>query len=432
MTNIYAALNGADGLSNTPDDDFTLATASPAIDHGIDPRTLGLGPNIDPLFTADFTAEAVRPRDGNGGGVAAFDMGALEKSASGGGGSGCTPGATQSCYTGPADTAGVGVCQVGTQTCGADRTFGACVGEVLPGIEIPNNSVDENCDGHDAECAPGAVVSCYSGPEGTASVGICKAGTQTCSADGLFGSCAGEILPTTEIPDNGIDEDCNGADKTTGPPLPPDPKTVAPPVEPGVATTIDRSTAFLYTGANPIQTGVAPNTIEPKRAAVIRGTVLDKTNAPLPGVTITILNHPEFGQTLSRADGMFDMAVNGGGLLTVSYRKSGLLSAQRQVNAPWQDYVMAPDAMLIQLDNRVTAIDLTNTTTVQVARGNPVTDVDGTRQATILFPAGAQATMTLPDGSIQAMTTLHVRATEFTVGSNGPQSMPANLPPSSG
>ncbi len=79
---------------------------------------------------------------------------------------------------------------------------------------------------------------------------------------------------------------------------------------------------------------------------------------PLSGVTITILNHPEFGQTLSRTDGMFDMAVNGGGRLTINYARSGYLQAQRQVNVPWQDYIWAPDVVLIQLDPQVTPINL--------------------------------------------------------------------------
>jgi PASTA domain len=40
--------------------------------------------------------------------------------------------------------------------------------------------------------------------------------------------------------------------------LPPDPSTVASPVATTVATKIGEGTAFLYTGPNPIQTGVAP------------------------------------------------------------------------------------------------------------------------------------------------------------------------------
>ena len=147
------------------------------------------------------------------------------------------------------------------------------------------------------------------------------------------------------------------------PGLPPDPTTVAPPVDPTVATTVAAATEFLYTGSDPIQTGVAPGTIEAKRAAVLRGRVLDRANSPLYGVSISILNHPEFGQTLSRIDGAFDMAVNGGGLLTVKYEKEGFLPAQRQVNAPWQDYAWLPDVILIQLDNQVSPVDLTSSPT---------------------------------------------------------------------
>jgi beta-lactam-binding protein with PASTA domain len=214
--------------------------------------------------------------------------------------------------------------------------------------------------------------------------------------------------------------------------LPSEPSTVAPPVTSGVTTTIGTSTAFLYSATNPIQTGVAHNTIVATRAAVLRGRVLDKTNAPLPGATISVLNHPEFGRTLSRADGMFDLAVNGGGFLTLDYQKAGLLSAQRQLNVPWQNFAWAPDVVLIPQDAQVTAIDLTSSVPIQVARGSVMTDSDDARQATIFIPRGTQATLVMPDGSTRPLSFMSVRATEFTVGPNGPQAMPAELPPTSG
>ncbi|MFZ1829048.1 MAG: Ig domain-containing protein, partial [Candidatus Competibacteraceae bacterium] len=216
------------------------------------------------------------------------------------------------------------------------------------------------------------------------------------------------------------------------PPLPEDPATVAPPVDPTVATTTFAATEFLYTGSNPIQTGVMPGTIQAQRAAVMRGRVLDKQNNPLPGVVLTVLNHPEFGQTLSRADGWFDLAVNGGGYLTVNYQRNGYLPAQRQVNVPWQDFVVLDDAILIAKDAKVTTIDLTNTTTMQAAQGSVVTDQDGTRQPALLIPPGATASRVLPDGSTQPLSTLSLRFTEYTVGANGPKTMPAPLPPTSG
>jgi hypothetical protein len=111
---------------------------------------------------------------------------------------------------------------------------------------------------------------------------------------------------------------------------------------------LDKATEFLYTGANPIQTGVVPGTIEAKRAAVLRGKVLTRNGNALSGVTITILNHPEYGQTLSRLDGMFDLAVNGGGFLTINYQKK-IPSGQRR-GVRLGDFVWAPDVILILQD----------------------------------------------------------------------------------
>ena len=207
--------------------------------------------------------------------------------------------------------------------------------------------------------------------------------------------------------------------------VPPDPATVAPALDGTVATTVYAATQFLYTGARPIQTGVIAESIEVRRATVLRGKVGDRSGNPLSEVTVTVLGHPEFGQTLTRLDGMFDMVVNGGGLLTVGYQKEGYLPAQRQVDAPWQDYTWLPDVVMTPLDAQVTSVDLT-ASAMQVARGSEVTDASGTRRATVLFPQGTSATM----GSTP-LTSLHVRATEYTVGPKGPDAMPAELPPTS-
>lgn len=215
--------------------------------------------------------------------------------------------------------------------------------------------------------------------------------------------------------------------------LPPDPADVAPPADLTQVLGLKETTEFLYTGANPIQHDVDPDDIQDYRVGIVRGVVLDRSNNPLSGVEVTIKDHPEFGWTLSRADGMFDMAVNGGGFLTVSYEKAGYLPVQRQVNVPWQDYVFSDDVVMIALDAQANVINLTDTSAdFQVAQGSVQTDADGSRQATVLFPQGVSATMTLADGSTQALTTMTVRATEYTVGENGPEAMPGPLPVESG
>jgi len=164
----------------------------------------------------------------------------------------------------------------------------------------------------------------------------------------------------------------------------------------------------------------------------LRGRVLNRDGQALPGVTITVLNHPDFGQTHSRADGQFDLAVNGGGQLTVDYQRSGYLPAQRNVEVPWKDFAPVPDVVLIPVDPTVTTVDLASTEPMQVARGSRVSDTDGERQATVFFPQGTTATMHFSNGSTQPLSRLGVRATEYTIGSSGPQAMPAELPPTSG
>jgi hypothetical protein len=87
---------------------------------------------------------------------------------------------------------------------------------------------------------------------------------------------------------------------------------------------------------------------------------------------------------------------------------------------------------MIQPDSQVTAIDLTASTPIQVARGSVETDTAGTRQGTLLFPQGTTATMTLANGTTQTLTALHVRVTEYSVGPNGKSTMPAELPAGTG
>ena len=211
---------------------------------------------------------------------------------------------------------------------------------------------------------------------------------------------------------------------------PPDPSTVAPPPEGGVVTDFADATAFLYTAG--IQTGVSPGTIDVRRVAVLRGRVTARDGTPLDGVRVTVLDHAELGQTLSRADGRYDLGVNGGGPMVVRYQKSGLLPAERRLDVPWRDFVVVPDVALVPLDSEVTTIDLTAAVPMQVARGSETNDGDGTRRATLLIPQGTHAEVLQPDGSTRAVSTLNIRVTEYTVGPRGPSAMPATLPPNSG
>ena len=83
----------------------------------------------------------------------------------------------------------------------------------------------------------------------------------------------------------------------------------------------------------------------------------------------------------------------------------------------------------VKPDPIVNPLDFDNPVDTQVAVGSEVTDESGTRRETLIVLPGTQATMVMPDGTTEPMTTLNVHLTEYTVGATGPAAMPAELPP---
>lgn len=132
----------------------------------------------------------------------------------------CTAGSTRPCYTGPAGTQGVGTCAAGVQRCEPDLdgqvTWGDCHGQVLPTPEQCDGR-DHDCNGmanNGCQCPVNSFEMCYSGPPGTAGVGICRAGIRRCVQSGSGGSfwlpCSGEVLPLAERCGTRDDANCNG------------------------------------------------------------------------------------------------------------------------------------------------------------------------------------------------------------------------------
>jgi len=215
--------------------------------------------------------------------------------------------------------------------------------------------------------------------------------------------------------------------------LPPNPVDIAPPLSRTDFPPFIETINFLYDAIPAVQVDLDVNSIQDYRVAVLKGRALGADGNPLAGVKVTIRNHPEFGYTYTREDGLYDLVVNGGGTLTVNFEKGGYLPVQRDIRTPWEDYAYSEDVVLIRLDDKVSSIDLLDTSNdFQVAQGSVVTDEDGTRQATLLFPSGIGATMQLSDGSSQSLLEINVRATEYTVGDLGVKRMPGELPAATG
>lgn len=185
---------------------------------------------------------------------------------------------------------------------------------------------------------------------------------------------------------------------------------------------------FLIEGDNPIQFSAKPGIVTLEDAAGLRGRVVTRDGNPLPGVTVSLHALPDYGATLTRPDGWFDLALNGGGEVTVNYRKTGYLPVQRKITPDRQDIAVLDEVVMIPYDPQVTLVEPGTSSAYQVARGTRTEDADGARQATLLFPPGVAATLRMPDGGGVPLPKFHVRATEFTVGPDGPKTMPGPLP----
>ncbi|MFD2611240.1 fibronectin type III domain-containing protein [Paenibacillus gansuensis] len=212
--------------------------------------------------------------------------------------------------------------------------------------------------------------------------------------------------------------------------IPPDPGTIAPSLPDTNTVSFKDSVSFLYTGLNPVQYGVTPGVLREEQMSVVTGKVQDTEGSPIPGVKVTVLNHNDYGMTASRLDGAYDIVVNGGKGITLQFEKAGYMTVQRKAPADWNEFHTMPDVVLKPYDTKVTEVTLSGSTEVQAARGSLVTDEDGSRQAAVLFQPGTTATIQLPDGTVRTLDKLNVRATEYTVGDKGEESMPGEIPSS--
>ena len=144
----------------------------------------------------------------------------------------CTEGASESCTHSETGCAGQRFCRKGQ-----DGTLGwgdcTCAGEKsveplpepstepqLDRASEPQTDAGEPLTEHTPEstCKEGETRSCYSGQKGCAlgkdgkytCIGLCRAGTSTCTA-GVWSACQGELTPNAKEQCDGFDDNCDGS-----------------------------------------------------------------------------------------------------------------------------------------------------------------------------------------------------------------------------
>ncbi|MEP2788819.1 MAG: putative Ig domain-containing protein, partial [Kangiellaceae bacterium] len=161
---------------------------------------------------------------------------------------------------------------------------------------------------------------------------------------------------------------------------------------------------------------------DPKTFTLFNGTVLDRNNLPMAGVTISFHNSPQYGSVVTDSLGQFIIAGEAG-RRTIVYSREGYVTLQRTANAISNSWKTIENVILLEKDTKVTSIDLTSGV-AQTHQSSIITDGFGSRATTLVFSGINQATITAQDGSTRILDEFLVRATE----AEFPESMPAGLP----
>lgn len=84
-----------------------------------------------------------------------------------------------------------------------------------------------------------------------------------------------------------------------------------------------------------------------RRVSVIRGQVVGKELHPLIGIRVSVAADPQFGFTLSRSDGWFDILVNGGGLITLQFQRNPFHTIKKSIHVGWNELTVIPNPIIM-------------------------------------------------------------------------------------
>ncbi|XP_039094752.1 teneurin-1 isoform X3 [Hyaena hyaena] len=97
-----------------------------------------------------------------------------------------------------------------------------------------------------------------------------------------------------------------------------------------------------------------------RRACVIRGQVVAIDGTPLVGVNVSFLHHSDYGFTISRQDGSFDLVAIGGISVILIFDRSPFLSEKRTLWLPWNQFIVVEKVIMQRVVSDPPSCDISN------------------------------------------------------------------------
>uniref|UniRef100_A0A6I8SWH5 Teneurin-1 n=1 Tax=Xenopus tropicalis TaxID=8364 RepID=A0A6I8SWH5_XENTR len=101
-------------------------------------------------------------------------------------------------------------------------------------------------------------------------------------------------------------------------------------------------------------------TVDSSRACVIRGQVVAVDGTPLVGVNVSFLHHSDYGHTISRQDGSFDLVTIGGISVTLLFERSPFVSVKRTLWLPWNKYIVVEKVVMQRIETETPLCDMSS------------------------------------------------------------------------
>ncbi|XP_075053488.1 teneurin-3 isoform X12 [Mixophyes fleayi] len=246
-----------------------------------------------------------------------------------------------------------GTCKDGKCECNQGWNGEHCTIEGCPGLCNSNGRCTLDQNGWHCVCQPG-----WRGAG-------CDVAMETLCADSKDNE--GDGLIDCMDPDCCLQSSCQNQPYCRGLPDPQDiiSQSQQSPSQQAARSFYDRI-SFL---TGPDSTHVIPgdNPFNKSLASVIRGQVLTADGTPLIGVNVSFLHYPNYGYTITRQDGMFDLVANGGASLTLMFERAPFLTQYHTVWIPWNVFYVMDTLVMKKEENEIPSCDLSG-----FVRPNPV------------------------------------------------------------